>query len=367
MESTQKISVWQMICLIVVSRIMHEYSYLPIVLTTPQTQDAWIQVIFAIPYTILFCLPILVLINKFKNQESFIMLSKIWGKIGVKIITIIIILFLLFCASACLSLAVSFINSHLFYKTPYFVISLFILAPAIYISSKGLVVISKLTSLVFISVVVTIVFFFVLGFPQMNFNELLPVLQDSNLWSLNLGTIIEASKYSDVIILFLLYFRLEDLKTINKGYILSLLITSSLILLMLIPVITVIGVDLATKTWDPYYLFTRQVEVYDFIQRVEVFNVICWLAGSIIKTSIYFYLASYYMKKIIKVTNQTSISIVMGIIVFMLIVVLRMDRTYIIEILRSDNVFPYIVTFFITVIPLLTLIVYLIKRKKIVI
>lgn len=367
MESIKKISSWHMICLIVVSRIMHEYSYLPILLTVPRTQDTWLQAIGSILYTVLFSLPILILINKFKNKETLTIFSKIWGKLGSKIITFIMVLFLLFCGTACLSLAISFISSHLFYKTPFYITTLFILVPSLYISSKGLVTVSKLASLVFIMIVSTIIFFFLLGLPQMDFSKLLPIAQDTSLWTLNYGAIIEASKFSDVIILFFLYFHLDNVKNINKSYIISLLITIGLLLLILIPVITVLGVDLATKTWNPYYLFTRQVEVYDFIQRVEVFNLICWLSGSIIKVATYIYLASYYLKKIFKFPKQSVFNIGIGVFIFGLIFILRLDRTYIIEIIRSDSVFPFVVSFFITLIPLITLIVYWFRRKQIVI
>lgn len=367
MKAINKITLWQMICMVTISRIMHTYTYLPILLTEPRNQDSWLQIILTIPYSILFSLPLLLLVNKFKNEQTIDMATKIWGKLGGKIFIGTMVIFLFFCGVTCLAMAVSFINNYIFYFTPYYIIMLFVLVPALYISIKGISTIARLSVIIFIVILASIILFFLLGIPQMEFSNLLPIMQDSNLWVFNQGAIIEGSKFSDIIIIFLLYFHLENVKQINKSYFSTLFLSITIIIFIIIPVFTVLGVELATKVWNPYYFFVRQIEVYDFIQRVEIISVIVWFSGVIIKSSIYLYLASYYIAKIFNTRKQPLISTIVAIMIFVTIIYFRIDRTYIVEMLISNAVFPLMASFFVTLMPLFTLIVYWFRKKQIII
>jgi spore germination protein KB len=365
MEKVKKIPMYQLVCLITISKIMHEYTYLPVINTIPDNQDSWIEAILSIPYIILMSLPILFLINKFKNTTFFDMMTKIWSNIGGRIIVFIIVLFFLFCNIACLSLSVVFIKNHLFFNTPPILIALSIIIPACYIAIKGIVTICRMSVLIFIAIMLTVIFFFILGFSQMDFSLILPIMGDSSFLEINIGSIIEAARFSDILLLFALYYHLKNVNDSNKTLLYSLLYITFLILMILIPVITVLGLDFAKHAWNPYYMFTRQVEAYDFIQRVEIFNVVCWLVGSIIKIAIYIYLEAYYLSKIFNKKDYKVIAVIMSFVSIIILSVLGLDRSFIVEILRSDRVFPYIVIFFILFLPLITLLLYLIRRKKI--
>lgn len=365
MEDIKKIPAYQLIALIIVSKIMHEYSYLPIIHTTPDNHDAWIQIILAIPYTVLICLPILILLNKFRMTSFYNMVEIIWGKVGSKIVVSFLCLFFLFCDIACLSLAVVFIKNHIFFNTPTTVIMFFMLVPAAYIALKGIQALTRISVITLGMVIATVVLFFILGFNQMDFSLLQPILLDNKFVDFNAGAFVSALRYSDILLLGTLYFHLQDTKKINKVFGISLLAITVIIVLIIIPVITVLGINLARICWAPYYMFTRQVNVYDFIQRVEVFNFICWLSGTIVKLAAYTYLQAYYIAKVVNLKSYKPLVYVVIVVTFALFIMFGFDKSYVIEMLRSDKVFPWLVSIFIIVLPIITLIIYLIRKKKI--
>jgi hypothetical protein len=55
----------------------------------------------------------------------------------------------------------------------------------------------------------------------------------------------------------------------KKALIYSTLLFTAALMIMVIPTLTLLGLDIARHSWNPYYMFTRQVDAFSFIQRVE--------------------------------------------------------------------------------------------------
>jgi spore germination protein KB len=365
MEDTKKISMFQFICLITVSEIMHQYTYLPILSTVPNNQDSWVALLLFIPYAIILCLPIMFLLNKFKNITFFDLMKLILGKMGAKIVIFIICIFFSFCNIACLVLSIIFLRDYILFSTPVTAIAIAILIPAAYISLKGISAMGRLSIFVFLCIVVTIILFFIFGFNMLDFQSLKPVMGDSSFFQVNLGGFITAARVSDILVLLVAAYRLNDEKKINKVFFISIAFYIGLVLLMLIPVITLLGIDYGLQAFNPYYVFARQVKFYSFLERAEVFAVISWLSGAILKISLYHYLLSYYLSKVFGIKSYKSLVLPVVLFTLSVIVITGLDKSNLINTIRSDAVFPWIVLFFTFVIPIIILLIYLIRRKKV--
>lgn len=365
MEDTKKIPTYQFISVITISEIMHQYTYLPILNTRPSNQDAWMFALLFIPYIIILSLPILFLLKKFKSINFFDMMRLILGKIGGKIAILILNIFFWFCNVACLTLSIIFIRTYIFFNTPTWVIIIAILTPVAYITFKGFKTISNLSIFVIFGIIFTLIAFFIFGLNSLDFSELKPVLADSTLFQLNWGGFITAARFSDILVILALAYRLKDQNKTNKVFFSSIILYVILTLLIVIPVITLIGVDYARQAYNPYFLYSKQIEFYTFLQRAEVLVMFSWLSGAILKISIYHYLMSYYLAKAFNVKNYKRLVIPVTLTTFFSITLFGLDKSTTMYFVRSDSFFPWVVLIFIFVIPIIILIIYLIRKKKI--
>lgn len=211
----------------------------------------------------------------------------------------------------------------------------------------------------------TIVIFFILGLRQMDFKALSPVLADSTFLDINLGAFLTAARYSEILIFWVFSYHLAQQASIKKTYGVALLTFAVCFFLILLPTVLVLGVEYAKHAWNPYYTFTRQIEAFGFLERVQSFNTIAWFPAALLKLTMYNYMASDVFSGIVKAKTYKYFVIPFSAVAFILCLLPVMNKSSTIELLRSDQVFPFIILPVILVIPVIILIVYLIRRKKI--
>ncbi|MPM63648.1 hypothetical protein SDC9_110529 [bioreactor metagenome] len=250
----------------------------------------------------------------------------------------------------------------MFPETPSWALLLFMLAPITYASWKGAGTIGRLATLIVPGVVLTIFFFFIFGINLMDLSILKPVLADSSLIELNNGAFLTAARISEVFV-FLVFaeFLPKDAKII-KAFSLGVLLFILVYLMMIIPVLTVLGPDLARHSWNPYFLFSKQIKAYDFIQRVESVSTMGWYVGVLLKLCLYNFMASYALSGIFKTKSHKGFTIALSVFTFCVALIPIVNSTTTIVILRSDMVFPWIVLPCVFVVPLLTVLVFLLKK-----
>lgn len=110
-----------------------------------------------------------------------------------------------------------------------------------------------------------------------------------------------------------------------------------------------------------YYLFVKQINIYDFITRIEYFLVAGWNIGMFLKISMAFYCVTISTVQVFGFKNRKVIIIPMAIAIF--IIILKTN------ILRSVIVFkfiqyyaPYVNVIFIFVIPVIALAMFFLGK-----
>lgn len=365
MSKKPMITSTQLLLLSVGSAMMFPYTFLPGLRTSPANQDAWFVSLLMLVYILILNTPLLFLTNKFRGMNVNEMCEIILGKFFEKIAAIIFILLFLFCYAACMLMSVIFLQLYIFPETPSWALILYTIVPIIYASYKGAGTICRLAAFTTPFIMLTIIVFFLLGIGKMDFSILQPVLKDSTFLELNQGAFVTASRFSETLIFLVFSYFLNKKVNINKTFVLTLVIYGVFLILIIIPVLTVLGVDLAKHAWNPYFTFTRQVEAYDFIQRVQSVNTLAWIMGMLLKLTIYSFMASYVLAGLVKAKSHKGFVIPSAIVAAIVCLLPIMNKSSTIELLRSDQVFPWIIFPVIFVLPLMMIIVYFIRRKKI--
>ncbi len=365
-KEKNKVSSYQIVLLIIVYRTIIAFTYLPVINTPPANQDIWIALLLSIPYTILLCLPILYLSNKFKDLTLIEYTEKILGKFFGKILGLFYTAYLLMFTIILVEILVEILNSTMFPETPTWATALLMLLTCSYVAFKGLESIARGAE-IFVPFIIGVVFLFVvLGFKSYDYTVLFPILRDSTFKGINIGAIDIGMKFSDIIILAMITPHLEKKEDLNKIFIKSVIYSILLIIIVAVATQLALGIEYAKHANFPFFTFTRLINLFDFIQRIDALFVVAWIAGNIGKISGYLYFTTVAFIQTIQKTNNNKYIIPMAIIILIVTVLIK-DRRSILGVGELLVRIILITSFiFIFIIPLITMIVYFIRRKKLV-
>lgn len=355
----------QLLLMAVGSALMFPYTFMPILNTPPANQDVWIVLIVVFLYILLISTPVLILINKFRgfniNEMTQIILGRFFGKVA----SLLFVFFFLFCYTACMLIGTIFISLSILPGTPVWANLIFTFAATTYVAYKGAGTIGRMATFIIPFMMFTVVLFFLMGLSVMDIKILQPVLAGTTFAELNLGAFYTGARYSEILIFLVFSFFLTKKASINKTFAKALGTFAVFFFMILIPTILVLGVDLAKMEFNPYFIYTRQVHAYDFIQRVQSINTLAWFTGLLLKLIIYCFMASYTLSGVFKAKSYKSFVPLITGLSFSVCMIPMMQKSSVIMRLASDEVFPFIILPFTFVLPLILLIVYLIRRKKI--
>lgn len=364
LKKMNKISSYQVILLIIIYRVIIAFSYLPIVNTPPGNQDIWIMLLLSIPYTLIIGFPMIYLSNKFNDLTIIEYSEKILGKYIGKIVGIYYTGFLLMSCVIIVATFVEILDTTMFIETPTWVTAIIMLLTCTYISYKGLEPIARGAEVFVPFILGVILLFIILGYNIYDFTVLLPVLKDSTFKELNVGAIDRSIKFSDIIILAMVTPHLERKEDIKKIYVKSIIYSLIIILLLTITTQAALGIEYAKHTIFPFFTFNRLINLFDFIQRIDVLSVVGWIMGNIGKIAGYLYFTTVAFRQTINKQKNQPYIIPMAIIILITTVLIKNKRS----LLSAGKLLEYVilVTSAITIfiIPLITVIVYFFRRKK---
>ena len=365
MTKNPLISPVQLLLMSVGSALVFPYTFMPILTAPPANQDAWIVLIITFVYILIINAPLLFLMNKFRGMNANEMIETILGKFFGKAVSIIFVAFFTYCYTACMLITAIFINLYIFPETPTWALLLYMVVPISYAAYKGAGTIGRLATFIVPFIILTIIVFFLLGIDQMKLSALQPVLADSTFLELNEGAFLTGARYSEILIFLVFSFYLKQKSSINKTYAAALGVFAVSFFMILIPTLTVLGVELGKHAWNPYFIYTRQVEGYEFIERVQSLNTLAWFPAALLKLMMYNFMGSYVLSGIVKAKSHKGFVIPISTVGFILCLLPILNKSSTVELLRSDKVFPFIVLPVIFVVPLMMVIVYFLRRKKI--
>lgn len=364
MNTKPVITSLQLLLMAVGSALVFPYTFLPILNSPPANQDVWVALLMAFAYIVVLNAPALFLMNKFRginlSQTSEIIMGKVLGKL----ILIPIIVFFVFCYTACMLITAIFLELYVLDDAPTWALMLFMIVPVAYAAYKGAGTIARIANLIVPTALFSVVIFFLFGLEHLDIHYLEPVLADSTFLELNLGAFFTAARYSEMLIFWVFSYYLMKKASIDKTYAKALITFGVAFMLILVSVITTLGMDFAKLTWNPYYTFTRQLEAFGFIERMQALNIFSWFPVALLKLTLYTYMGSEVLAGVIKTKSHRPIVFPIVIIGYIAALMPFMNKSSTIEILRSDDVFPFIIIPVIFIIPIIILTVYLIRKKK---
>ncbi len=354
----------QLLMLAVGSALVFPYTFMPILSTPNANQDVWIVLLLAFVYIIIINAPLLYLINKFRGLTISQIAETITGKVIGKPVVMVFILFFFYCFLACSLITVHFMNAYLFSGTPKWILLLFMIVPVCYASFKGAGTIGRLSVFIIPFVLLTIVLFLIFGSSNMDFRVFLPILADSTFMNLNISAFYTAARFSEILIFLMFSYYLNKKVSINKTYAAALAVFGISFMLILVPTVAVLGVDFARMSWNPYYVYSRQVNAFSFLERIQALNTLAWFPATILKLAIYNFMACRALSMLFKTKSHKKFVIPVAVLGFIACSIPILSNSGTIKLLSSDQVIPYVILPVTFILPCVLVAVYLIRKKK---
>lgn len=367
MTKKMQISSLQVAAMMAGSSVMFPYTFLPVLRVGPANQDAWLVIVLSLLYTIIFCVPILILINKFRGLDVPELAETIAGKAAGKAAMCLLSLFVFFCLFACMQAMAIYLKLYILAETPLWVINAFLLIPLTYASIKGVGTIGRLATLVVPFIIVTIVFFFVLGLKDMKLDNIMPIFADSTIADINYGAMVTGARFSEIIILGIFSYYLKDNVSINGTFFKGLLTYAVVFLLITLSTLLLLGSGVAKLLNNPFLSYARQVGGGDIMQRVQALAIFTWFAGSILKLMIYNYMASFLLERMVgnKKLQSKHYAVMVSIAAFMIANIKYLSRMSTLHYVNSQLIFSSIVFSVVFVMPTILLVIYLFRFKTV--
>lgn len=352
--------------LMVGSAIMFPYTFLPILNSVPKNRDVWVSFIVSLVLMIFLNAPILYIAKKFRGLSINQIYEAISGKIVGKILLFVYVLFFTMCYFTCMLVALQFIQSSIMLRTPMWAMVLLTIIPITYAATKGPGVVARLSVFIVPLILLTIIIFAVSGAEFFELSLIKPVLADSYFLDILKGAFSTATRFSEVSILLVFSYFLKPDASTTRAYFVNLALFGIFFLLILLPVLLTLGHELALSTINPYFVYTRQVQLFNVIEKIQSLNTMVWYPCMLLKLSIYNCMASFVLSQMFKKVKQPGVfSIGISVLCAILAVIPFLDRTVVTSTLLSDAVMPNVIFVLVTVIPFIMLIVYGLRKKKV--
>ncbi|NCA66804.1 MAG: hypothetical protein EOM87_01925 [Clostridia bacterium] len=365
MTKASSISPLQLLLLTVGSALMFPYTFMPVLNTYPYNQDVWAVLVVSLFYIVIFNLPLLFIMIKFRGLTINEIFDTISGSAVGKALSIIYVLLFLMCYSACLMVALQFVSITLMPSTPMWALLFVAIIPITYIAIKGAGVIGRLATFIVPLILITIIVFALAGIKMMEFDNLKPILADSSFLDINLGAMYTAARFSEISIFLVFSYFLRKDADIKKNYFLSVAVFAVFILIMVLSTLLVLGYDIASICYNPYYIFTRQVQLYESLEKVQALNLFVWFPGTLLKLSIYCFMAAFVLNRMFKKVSRKKFAIGLSALVYIICSIKIINNTEFLQYIGSDRFFPYVIFAICFVIPLILVAIYFMRKKKI--
>lgn len=329
MQPTQKIndkvSVKQLIMVIVVMSISPAVRFLPSFTAKAAEEAGWISPLAAMPPIYLTVYFIHKIFSKAENKSAFEMVKDILGNYIGTAALIIHLIWVLFLTAYYVRFNGERLVSSIY---PNVDLNFFIIMTLVVVSiviRSGPTVIARMGEILF--PILLIIFFFVMGLllPYIRVDTLLPISFKDAVPILKASTgTLSAYAYLFVIFLFSdnIIGKKKTLKLFGKGTIVMM----SIIMLLLLTTYGMLGSSVAARAPIPFLITVKQISILDTIENIESVVVAQWMLADAILISTMTIIALNISKNLFKLSDTRNLINIFFVFIFLLSNVLARHR-----------------------------------------
>ncbi len=342
-ESPNTISSMQTMLLIVFTILPTAILFVPGITSSFSKNDAWMSTLLAGFVGLLVAWLCAALTSRYPGETVIQFSGKIVGKWGGLAVGWMFSLYFLYVAYFVLREFNDFMNTFVLPETPsIFIVGSFTILAAhgIY---KGLDVLARSNSVIGLICLAALGIVMLIMINDMKWAELLPIFGKNTTGSIVMGSFAPSCWISEcaIIMMFAPYMnKPEQAMRMNMLAIAVILVTLTL---FVIGGLTIFGYDILSRLHFPLFHVVKYARPAEFLERIDPVFIAVWIAGMIMKFSIYYYSGVLGLAQTLQLPNYRSLVLPTG----MLLVALSLISWNNIAELKqfSSDVFPPSVLF----------------------
>lgn len=249
-------------------------------------QDVWIAVIVGM----LSAIPILLMYARilylFPGKDMFDIVNVIFGKIIGKGISLLYIWFAFHLGVLVLRNFGCFIQSVGLRNTPMIITLASIGFLSMWGIKEGIEVLGRWSEFFLPIILSLIIITLLLGISDMELSNLKPVLYDGFKPMMKGAFSFLTFPFAETIIFTMIFSNMKSKKSVYKIYMVGLLIGGGVLLLITLVEILILGSNIYSVIYAPFYFMVGRINVLNFIQRIEIIVSISFIIGGFIKVSV---------------------------------------------------------------------------------
>ncbi|MGM0900899.1 MAG: GerAB/ArcD/ProY family transporter [Bacillota bacterium] len=349
-----KISAYQLFVLILLFELG---SAVLVPIAIEAERDAWLAILigmvggillFFVYYRLYLFYPKLVL-----TQYT----EKLLGKYLGRVLAFCYILFFAYASARVLRDFGEMLLTYAYTTTPLFIVNTLLILVIIYALQKGIEVLARTGELFFLLLyLLAIIGFILMVFSGLfDLNQLKPFLENG------LGPVFKVVAtetlyvpFAEALVFSMILPYLQNTKKVKIAGVAGILLSGINLALVMAINISVLGIDLATRSQFPLLSTIQSIQIAEFLERLDVFFMVSMVIGIFFKVSLYFYAAISATTILFKIKEPSKLVYPMGLVIlFMSITIANSYSEHIKEGLELTTRFLH--PFFLVVIPVVLL------------
>ncbi|WP_010233795.1 GerAB/ArcD/ProY family transporter [Clostridium arbusti] len=332
---------------------------------TPETKnDVWIALLFYAVVSIIIQMIYISLFNKYPKDSIVQYLPKVYGKFIGFILSIAYIGYFVYNAGRNLRDFTELIEVFSLTRAPRYVIEIIFMLVITYAVYKGIENIGSMAQMgvvIIISSTILIIVLLLISKGCVEFANLLPILHQGFINVVLKGWKLSMFPYGEFIAMTMLYPVLIEKTRLKKTVIFTSILEGTFLALNNMLFIVALGYKFARVNNYPLLETLRLVHIGDFLNRLDIIFVVVLMLGGFFKISILIYVSALGISQVFKTKKWGAICSILGIIVIIISDVIA--KTYPEHIYTGWHfVLTYISLPVVVIIPVMTLIVYYLKK-----
>lgn len=290
--------------------------------STDVGQDSWLSLLMAQ----LMVLPIILvyarIMRLYPEIDIFEIIEIIGGKIGGKIIIILMSWYALHLCALVVRNFSEFIKVTVMPETPQLNIAVALIVVAIYMSKSGIETMAKWSVIMLPIITFVVIFTALLGLERFEPANLLPVMEHS------LGEIASNAykvfvfPYAETVLFLYLAGSLKKKDSPYKLFTISTLIATVIFLLVIIRNLLLLGPVVVSAKYYPSYTAVRIINIGDFLMRIEGSTALNFILAGVVKTTVCLIATSKGITRLFGLRNYMHIVFPLGLLVVALSTIL---------------------------------------------
>lgn len=324
-------------------------------------QDSWLTLLLAAIFAFPFLMMLARITQIYPEQDFFEILEILFGKVGGRILILLMSWYALHLSSLVLQSFTEFVEISVMPETPQLPIMIGMILVVAYMGKMGLQAIGKWSYIMMPIATAVVIFTIVFSLNNMDFDNIFPIFSHSPATIASGAFELFAFPYMEMVLFICISHGLKEGGNPYRMYAYSLVISTVILLAILLRNIFVLGPVIIDMEYFPSYTAARIINIGELITRLEGTIAMNFIISGILKICLCLVVAAKGISHLFGVGNYKKLIVPLGLLSMALSNVLFNNIT---ELFEFIEIYPFYALPFQVFIPALVWITAEIRLRK---